>query len=340
MARERSIEVKVGVLILVGIGLLAALVLAMGGLHLGRRFPIYVDFNNPGGLQSGAAVKIAGVRVGSVEEMAFRGARPDPVTGRRALVRVKILVDERFRRDIHADAEFFVTSQGLLGEQFLAIDPGTQGQPTIREGAVVEGIDPPRLDLFVARAYALLDDAVTAVRGNRQQIGTMVDDLAGVLHNTNDLLRRNGPRVDSILANADQTLRDTDGLVNGARERYVDGPQIRRIINRTEAILATIERDLPPLARDARSLTARLDRVAQGVGGDEQIAELRATLHDVRTLTQRANTIAGDAQAITAHVRGGHGTVGALLMDEEIYDDLQEMVRDLKHNPWKFFWRE
>jgi len=27
-------------------------------------------------------------------------------------------------------------------------------------------------------------------------------------------------------------------------------------------------------------------------------------------------------------------------MDEEIYDDLQEMIRDLKHNPWKFFWRE
>ena len=41
-----------------------------------------------------------------------------------------------------------------------------------------------------------------------------------------------------------------------------------------------------------------------------------------------------------AHVRAGRGTVGALLMDEEIYDDLQEMVRDLKHNPWKFFWRE
>jgi len=27
-------------------------------------------------------------------------------------------------------------------------------------------------------------------------------------------------------------------------------------------------------------------------------------------------------------------------MDEEIYDDVQEMLRDLKHNPWKFFWRE
>jgi phospholipid/cholesterol/gamma-HCH transport system substrate-binding protein len=27
-------------------------------------------------------------------------------------------------------------------------------------------------------------------------------------------------------------------------------------------------------------------------------------------------------------------------MDEAVYDDVQEMVRDLKHNPWKFLWKE
>ena len=49
---------------------------------------------------------------------------------------------------------------------------------------------------------------------------------------------------------------------------------------------------------------------------------------------------AADAQAIVTHIKTGKGTVGALVMDEEIYDDMQEMVRDLKHNPWKFLWRE
>ena len=47
-----------------------------------------------------------------------------------------------------------------------------------------------------------------------------------------------------------------------------------------------------------------------------------------------------DAQFMTAQIRKGRGTAGALLMDEQLFDDLQEMVRDLKHNPWKFFWRE
>jgi len=39
-------------------------------------------------------------------------------------------------------------------------------------------------------------------------------------------------------------------------------------------------------------------------------------------------------------MRRGEGTVGALLADEEIYDDLKEMLRELKTHPWRFFWRE
>ncbi len=340
MAGERALEVKVGGLILVGVGLLVALVLAMGGIRFGQRFTVSVDFNNPGGIQPGAPVKIAGVRVGTVDRLEFRGARVDPTTGRASLVRVHAEVDARYRNEIHSDAEFFVTTQGVLGEQFLAIDPGSASQPVARLDRPVEGIDPPRIDLFVARAYALLDDTVTAIRANRRELGGMVDDLAGVLHNTNDLLRRNGPRIDGLLDDADRAVRDADGLVNAARERYVDGPQARRIVNRAENVLASIERDVPPLARDARALMGRLDHIAQGVGGDAQIADLQATLRDVRSLSARANAIAGDAQAVSARVRAGQGTVGALLMDEELYDDLQEMVRDLKHNPWKFFWRE
>jgi phospholipid/cholesterol/gamma-HCH transport system substrate-binding protein len=43
---------------------------------------------------------------------------------------------------------------------------------------------------------------------------------------------------------------------------------------------------------------------------------------------------------LVERVKSGKGTVGALVMDEALYDDLQEMLRDLKHNPWKFFWKQ
>ncbi len=337
MAQPRSIEVKVGLLILVGVGLLAALVLVMGGISFTRRFTLYVDFENPGGIQPGAPVKMAGVRVGTVEALEFRASQPD-ADGHRTLVRARISIEERYHREIHRNAEFYVTTQGVLGEQFLAIDPGSGGD-TLPAGSVVVGQGPPRIDLFLARAYTLLDDAVTAIAANRQTLRGIVRDLGGVLHNTNDVLARNSGRIDGLLADATTLLRDTDSLVDGARTQYVEGPQIRRIVGRVDRILGTVERDIPPLAQDARALTAQLNRVANTVG-DEQVRQLRTIIGDAQHLVQRANSIADDAQRVTTHVRQGRGTIGSLLMDEELYDDLQELVRDLKHNPWKFFWRE
>ena len=64
----------------------------------------------------------------------------------------------------------------------------------------------------------------------------------------------------------------------------------------------------------------------------------------IRASAERENwlllAVGGRAEEIVTHIRQGRGTVGAMLMDEEIYDDVQEMLRDLKHNPWKLFWRE
>lgn len=338
MAEGRSIEVKVGLLILVGVGLLAALVLVMGGISFHKRFPLYVDFENPGGIQPGAPVKIAGVRVGTIDSLEFRATPPDPVSGRRTLVRARILIDERYHREIHRNAEFYVTTQGVLGEQFLAIDPGT-GTDMIPSGSVVVGQGPPRIDLFVARAYTLLDDAVSAIQANRDTLHGIVTDLGGVLRNTNQILTRANPRIDGMLTELDQLLRDTDALVTGARNEYVEGPRVRRIVQRLDNVLGQIEREVPTLAHDAHALMAQATRVADTVG-DEQVMQLRDTIRDVQRLTQRANSMADDAQRVITQVRQGRGTVGALLMDEEIYDDLQELVRDLKHNPWKFFWRE
>ena len=151
MAQEKSIEVKVGVLILVSLGILAAFVLIMGGLSFEKTYTLYVDFDNPGGLQTGAPVRVAGVKVGKVSELAFMGGKVDPKTNRRTLVRAKVSVEARVKESIHDDADFYVTTQGVLGEQYLAIDPGSPQKGVLPEGSIVKGIDPPRLDLFSPR---------------------------------------------------------------------------------------------------------------------------------------------------------------------------------------------
>ena len=34
------------------------------------------------------------------------------------------------------------------------------------------------------------------------------------------------------------------------------------------------------------------------------------------------------------------GWCGALLVKDDVYLDVRELLRDLKRNPWKFFWKE
>ena len=57
-------------------------------------------------------------------------------------------------------------------------------------------------------------------------------------------------------------------------------------------------------------------------------------------LSGKADKLIGNVDGLVTDMRAGRGTVGALVARDEIYADLREMIRDLKRNPWKFFWKE
>jgi phospholipid/cholesterol/gamma-HCH transport system substrate-binding protein len=341
MASPRSIEVKVGILILVAAGLLAGFILVMGGVSFQPTYPIFVDFDNPGGIQSGAPVKIAGVKVGKVTEIQFRGGTVDPTSGKREpLVRLRVVVEKRFGPSIHDNSLFYVTSQGVLGEQFLAVEPGSTDRPVLPEGAVVRGLDPPRFDMLLAESYELLHTSVTAMRENRAQIIEAFDGLTKTLKGTGDFFGKNGDRLDRITANVEQMTIDGSDAIKSAKTKFVDNPQIDRVLNNVDTLSATAARDTPALLADARETLANVKRVSATVGGEAEQAKIRQAIGDLSEIAKSAKAATADAQAIAGQIRRGRGTVGAMVMDEELYDDLQEMVRDLKHNPWKFFWRE
>lgn len=336
----RSIEVKVGALILVSLVLLGGFVLIMGGLSFEKTYRLYVDFQNPGGLVSGAAVRIGGVKVGSVKDLEFLGGKIDPKTGRPVVVRAEIAVEKRVQGSIHQDADFYVTSQGLLGEQFLAINPGGPDKPVLEEGAEVRGIDPPRLDLFLAKAYELLDTTVEAIENHRTTLSDIIENTDGVLKGLNFVVNGNRERIERTLANVEDITVEAKQLTHDARTNYVDNPKVLATVDRVNDLVTRIHEDSGPMLKDAREALANLNRVSTTVGDPQEQEKIRKTLADVAQLAERANAAAADAQAIAAHIKSGKGTVGALVMDDEIYDDMQEMVRDLKHNPWKFLWRE
>jgi len=338
---QRSIEVKVGALILVALGLLSAFVVVMGGLSFEPTLTVYVTFQNPGGLQAGAPVRLSGVKVGRVSELEFRGGQLDPKTKLpEAPIRAIARIERRYQPAIHDNSRWFVTSQGVLGEMFLAVEPGSHDRPALPDGATVQGISPPRLDLLLSESYELLHKMYLGVANNEQKIAETFDGLHKTLRVSGDFFERNGPKLDRIVDNVEKLSGDAGDTLKAARERYVDGPQVSRIFNDVERSSKVLAENLPPIVEDGRKVLSDTKKLTGKLSTDEQLARLDAMTRDLAETSSRAKGLASDAEGIMKHVKQGKGTVGALVMEEALFDDLQELVRDLKHNPWKFFWKE
>ncbi|MFZ5897334.1 MAG: MlaD family protein [Myxococcota bacterium] len=338
---QRSIEVKVGALILVALGLLGAFVVVMGGLSFEPTFTVYVSFHNPGGLQAGAPVRISGVKVGRVSSMEFRGGQIDPKTNQREpLIRAVAKLEKRYQEAVRENSRWFVTSQGVLGEMFLAVEPGSFDKPMLADGAVVQGISPPRLDLLLSESYELLHRAYLGITNNEQKLQETFDGLHRTLKASGDFFEKNEEKLSRTMDNVEGLSKEAKETLAAARERYVDGPQVTRIMNDVERTAASVGRNVDPLLSDGRELVASGKKIAHALGSDEQLERYRTATRDLTDAAAEAKHLAKGAQAVVSHVQKGKGTLGALVMDEAVYDDLQEMLRDLKHNPWKFFWRQ
>jgi phospholipid/cholesterol/gamma-HCH transport system substrate-binding protein len=313
----------------------------MGGLSFEPAMTVNVSFHNPGGLQTGAPVRISGVKVGRVSGIEFRGGKLDPATGRpEPVIRAVAEIEMRYRDAIRENSRWFVTSQGVLGEMFLAIEPGPPDKPVLRDGAVVQGISPPRLDLLLAESYELLHRAYVGITNNEQKIQETFDGLHRTLRASGTFFERNEPKLNSMVDDLSALSSEARDGLRSARERYVDGPQIQRILNDVERSAAVTSQSLGPLLNDSQKFVSDAQRLAAALANDGQLERYRAITHDLAETAALAKGAAKDARAVAGRVREGKGTLGALAMDEAVYDDLQELLRDLKHNPWKFFWRE
>ncbi len=376
---ERNLEIKVGLLVVAAGVLLAGFIYVMGGVSIEDRFNLYVDFDNPLWLSEGADVRVSGTKAGRVEEITFMGGRLDPAVGRRVYVRVRLGIAERVRDALREDARFYIANQGLLGEQYVEVDPGDIDRPRLDPAKPVKGIDPPRLEKFLIKGY----DIVTAVARILDSAGEDASDLLAVLvrvlRATDELIAENRGSLKAIADNTAALADEALGLVRDARATINEGGKVDMILDDvrgvTQGLPAQVDEMLARLDSTlgrADRLVARLDGVVEETLGEPQRRQIRNTVANLEAVSERAIGVADDIVALSTEVRGqvepvasrvrqavdslvltltavgeivrtvrrGEGTVGALLMDEQVFDDLKELIRDLKHNPWKFFWRE
>lgn len=117
-----SYAIGTGLFILLGFAALAYLATqttSVANIHRGDSYTVKARFQNIGQLKVRAPVKIAGVRIGDVQSIQLEPQRMD------ALV---ILSIDRQYNDIPDDSSAAIFTSGLLGDQYVGLEPG--GSPT------------------------------------------------------------------------------------------------------------------------------------------------------------------------------------------------------------------
>ena len=348
MSDER-LKTKVGALILVAVTLLVGFVVLLGGFTVGAKRTLYVELADSGSMLYGAPVKIAGVRAGRVDEVRFlvdrdaRRSEPRREAEPRVNVRVRVLISVEMAPSVRHDSEFYVTTQGVLGEKYLEILPGSPESPEWAEGSYIRGNDPPRVDLLFAKADAILGrvDALLSGGGDLD-LADLVTTLTRLIKNLDRFLEENRERMDRIVVNVDGALVDGRAVVAAARAGVGDGSEVRAILANARQLTSSLVRDAGPLTAQARTTLARADASLAQLQDLLQAhrSEIDAALGDLPRITERVRTLTRDAVAIASGLAEGRGTVGQLLVERELYDDIKEMLRDLKRHPWKVLWKE
>jgi phospholipid/cholesterol/gamma-HCH transport system substrate-binding protein len=120
MFHSRTVEIFVGLFVALGFGALLVLSMKVSNLSTlsftGRNaYHIEAHFSNIGGLKIRSPVKLAGVRIGEVADISIQ-----PKTFKAVAT---LEIENKYDR-IPQDTIANIYTAGLLGEQYIALDPG------------------------------------------------------------------------------------------------------------------------------------------------------------------------------------------------------------------------
>jgi len=114
--KKSSIEIAVGLFVVLGILCVGYLTIRLGKMELigGNYYTLNARFESAAGLKSGAQVEIAGVQVGQVDSIYLDNIEQT------AIVKMKIDREVVLTDDVIAS----VKTSGLIGDKYINLTPG------------------------------------------------------------------------------------------------------------------------------------------------------------------------------------------------------------------------
>lgn len=285
----------------------------------GGTYRVDAIFDSASFLIPGQDVKVAGAKVGSVEDVSLT---PD----RKA--RISMEVDGAFA-PFRSDARCTIQPQSLIGEKFIQCVPGTPaGKPLVAEGDDVPTVPlantsaPVDLDLVLStfrmptpqRAALIVSGLGGGLAGRDEDLSATIRRAAPALQQTKrvlDLVQGQTRTVGSLVEESDRVI----GVLARRKDdvtRFIDTSSrvAATTADRRSDLRATI-RGLPALLEKTTPALADLERLA--ARGTPALQELETAAPSATPLLRQVSTFAGQVEPALAPLdraaRAGRATV-------------------------------
>jgi phospholipid/cholesterol/gamma-HCH transport system substrate-binding protein len=293
-------QAKVGLVVLVAAGLLITAMFAIANIHIGGKFANYKAYFKFGaGLEPGAVVRYAGLKVGRVNEV-----RVDPSDK----TRVEVLLEVRADTPIRADSLATISALTLLTENYIEIVPG-KGAP-LADGGTIPSQELQDMNALIRKMSALADTAeplIVDLRKNLNQISEKADTLlaqlndvtgeanrkhlAGILAETDGMIKKNSPRIDEISANLSDASKKIAPLLEDLK---VSNTKLQAVLDNGNELMKENREPLKAALLDLQNSLKRAEALISQIQGtltynsdniDATLENFRQTSENVRELT-------------------------------------------------------
>ena len=163
-----SRTVRLGAFIVVTLAILVAGVFILGSKQylFSSTYQVRAQFENVAGLDAGADVRVGGVHSGTVHSIELPHK-----TGEK----VSVLMDlsKSTHEIIKQDSVVTIETEGMLGNQFLAISFGSAGSPEVRNGDMLASQQPLEMADLLRKANGILDSSQQAIQNTTQATASL-----------------------------------------------------------------------------------------------------------------------------------------------------------------------
>jgi len=333
---------RVGIFLVLGLAITATLVFLIGeNANLwSKRVTYRTSFSDVAGLKPGSPVRLGGVDVGAVTEV---GHKRDAADTR---IYVELSIVDREAARIRQATVARIANKGLLGDKMVELTVSPEPSPVLDPANPIRSEDPTDFGKYVARAEQLVD-RVEATLGNLEQGTRFLADpqfssdvkslVASVTRITKGVAEESsaahallvdpasGAVVTEMLADLKSTtadLRATAGTVRSVADAVKGGTGLVHTAVYDDELGSSVK-------RSAREVATSLAAIREGSGLAHEV------VYGGESTSKLLGNIVGiseDLRRVVADMRSGKGTVGALLVDPSLYDDLKGVVGNVERS--------